>query len=328
MKHFPIFIALEGRRVVLSGGGEVALAKLRLLMKTEAQLIVFAPRPAREINGWAAQGHLTLLRRALEPGDAHGAALFYAADDDPVEDARTSALARADGALVNIVDNLTDSQFITAAIVDRDPVIVAVGTEGAAPVLARAIKADIEAILPITLGPLARAAHGFRARAETLPSGRVRRTFWSDFLLRAGPEALARDADVNLHQVLETHMQKHLSADRTAGHITFATVTSHDPELLAQKTHRVLHEADLVLHTKNTPPAVLELARREARFDALPSDAQPLIDAARRGEHVICLCDAAIDAHLITACHRAGVSIQIIPGIAPTPTLAPLEEIA
>ncbi|MEQ9258710.1 MAG: NAD(P)-dependent oxidoreductase, partial [Roseovarius sp.] len=113
MKHFPIFVALEGRRVVLSGGGEAALAKLRLLLKTEARLTVFSPAPAEEILRWQAEGRLTLVPRAMEPGDATCAALFYAADEDEAEDARTAALARADGALVNIVDNLADSQFIT-----------------------------------------------------------------------------------------------------------------------------------------------------------------------------------------------------------------------
>ena len=87
-------------------------------------------------------------RRALEPGDALCAMLFYAANDDDAEDARVAALARADGALVNSVDNLAASQFITPAMVDRDPVTVAIGTEGAAPVLARMIKADLEARLP------------------------------------------------------------------------------------------------------------------------------------------------------------------------------------
>src|SRR5690554_5991803 len=93
LKHFPIFIALEGRRVVLSGGGDAALAKLRLLMKTEAHLTVFAADPAPELSAWADEGRLALVRRAMAPGDALCAVLFYAADEDPVEDARTVALA-------------------------------------------------------------------------------------------------------------------------------------------------------------------------------------------------------------------------------------------
>ena len=78
----------------------------------------------------------------------------YGANDEAVEDARAAAIGRAAGVLVNIVDNLEDSAFITPAIVDRDPVTVAIGTEGAAPVLARKIKAEIEEMLPAALGAL------------------------------------------------------------------------------------------------------------------------------------------------------------------------------
>ena len=181
MNHFPIFLNTAGRRIVLSGGGDAALAKLRLLMKTTANITVFAPNAAPEIEGWAQDRKLTLIRRAIEPGDAMCAALFYAADEDAVEDKRTAAIAHADGALVNIVDNLADSQFITPAIVDRDPVTVAIGTEGAAPVLARAIKADLEEKLPTSLGTLAAIGKAFRKAADALPFGRARRDFWRDY---------------------------------------------------------------------------------------------------------------------------------------------------
>ncbi|MEE4187501.1 MAG: NAD(P)-dependent oxidoreductase, partial [Roseobacter sp.] len=92
MDHFPVFLRVHGRRIILSGGGEAALAKLRLLMKTTGHISVFAAQPAPEIVKWAAEGKLALHRRAMEPGDALCAALFYAADEDACEDARTTAL--------------------------------------------------------------------------------------------------------------------------------------------------------------------------------------------------------------------------------------------
>src|SRR6056297_1881052 len=190
MQHFPIFVQLAGRRVVVFGGGAAALAKLRLLMKTEARLTVIARAPDPQIAAWAAAGRLALLRRAGAPGDALCAALAYAASDDPAEDARLAALARADGARVNMVDNLAGSDFITPAIVDRDPVTVAIGTEGTAPVLARRIKRDLEERLPTDLGPLARAGKAFRPEAEALPPGRPRRDFWARFYFERGAEAL------------------------------------------------------------------------------------------------------------------------------------------
>ncbi len=144
MRHFPIFISVEGRRIIVSGGQEAALAKLRLLLKTTASITVYAQNVHKDIILLADKGKIKLVNRPLARGDAICATLFYGANEHSVEDARSAKIAREEGALINIVDNLEDSQFITPAIVDRDPVTIAIGTEGAAPVLARAIKADLE----------------------------------------------------------------------------------------------------------------------------------------------------------------------------------------
>ncbi|NND42936.1 MAG: uroporphyrinogen-III C-methyltransferase, partial [Silicimonas sp.] len=297
MKHFPIFLAVEGRPIVVSGGGEAALAKLRLLMKTEARLTVIAAEPIAQIAALAAEGKLTLIRRTQQPGDATGAALFYAANDDPVEDGRGTALAQTDGALTNWVDNLEKSQFITPAIVDRDPVTVAIGTEGAAPVLARAIKADLEERLPASLGILARVGKAFRAAADALPMGQRRRAFWSDYYFRAGPQTLESKGEDGLDDALGTLLAQHLRQSDQPGRVTFVGAGPGDPELLTLKARRALHEADVVIHDRLVTPQILELARREATLIAAgkkgfgPSMAQAQIDAlivehALAGAHV------------------------------------------
>jgi len=273
MKHFPIFVALEGRRVVLSGGGEAALAKLRLLLKTQAALTVFAPNPAPEITIWAAEGRLTLNRRALEAGDCRDAVLVYAASEDAAEDARISAIARAEGALVNIVDNLEDSQFITPAIVDRDPVTVAIGTEGAAPVLARAIKADLEARLPASLGTLARIGKAFRKAVDVLPMGRRRRDFWADYYFKSGPRALEQGGETDVQDALDTLLSRFRTRQDRAGHVAFVGAGPGDPDLLTLKARKALDQADVVIHDRLVTPQILDLARREAI----------LIDAGKQG---------------------------------------------
>ena len=331
MKHFPIFLAVEGRRVVVSGGGEAALAKLRLLLKTEARLTVIAREAVPEIEALADKGRLTLVRRTMEAGDALRAALFYAANDDPVEDARVTALAQTDGALTNWVDNLERSQFITPAIVDRDPVTVAIGTEGAAPVLARAIKADMEERLPASLGILARAGKAFRAAAEALPAGRVRRAFWSDFYFRSGPEAYDKGGEKSLGDTLDGLLRRHLDGSPGSGRVTFVGAGPGDPELLTLKARRALHEADVVIHDRLVTPQILDLARREARIiDAGkegfgPSVAQFDIDAlivehALGGAHVVRLKsgDPTVFGRLdeeMDACTTADVPFSIIPGV-------------
>ncbi|MEM6589156.1 MAG: siroheme synthase CysG [Pseudomonadota bacterium] len=331
MKHFPIFVALEGKRVVLSGGGEAAVAKLRLILKTEAQVSVFAEEADQEILDWAEEGRLTYIPRALETGDVVGATLFYAADEDEFEDARTSTIARVEGALANIVDNLQDSQFITPAIVDRDPVTVAIGTEGAAPVLARAIKADIEEQLPSTLGTLARIGKAFRHAVEVLPFGRPRRDFWRDYYFDAGPRAMEDDGEEGINNALEALLNTHKKRERREGHVAFVGAGPGDPELLTLKARKALDEADVVIHDRLVSPDILELARREAIIiDAGkkgfgPSTEQNeinnlIVEHALKGAQVVRLKggDPTMFARLdeeIAALDGAGVSWNIVPGI-------------
>jgi uroporphyrin-III C-methyltransferase/precorrin-2 dehydrogenase/sirohydrochlorin ferrochelatase len=331
MKHFPIFLAVEGRRIVLSGGGEAALAKLRLLFKTESHITVFAPTPALEIENWAAEGRLTLQRRVMAPGDTLCAALFYAADEDEREDARTSAIARADGALVNIVDNLEDSQFITPAIVDRDPVTVAIGTEGAAPVLARSIKANVEARLPATLGTLARIGKAFRKAVEVLPMGRRRRDFWAEFYFNEGPRALEDGGEVKVNNTLQALLKKHETAPDRVGHVAFVGAGPGDPELLTLKARKALDTANVVIHDRLVTPEILELARREAvlinagKEGFGPSMTQDEINAritqhAAQGAQVVRLKggDPTVFGRLddeIEAVEAAGIAWHIVPGI-------------
>lgn len=330
MQHFPIFLSIAGRRIVLSGGGDAALAKLRLLFKADAHLTVFAKEPDPQIENWAAQGRLTLIRRPMEPGDTLCAALFYAADEDATEDARTTALARADGALTNIVDNLQDSQFITPAIVDRDPVTIAIGTEGAAPVLARAIKADLEEKLPTGLGTLARIGKAFRKAADTLPFGRPRRDFWRDYYFNAGPKALAEGPDA-VQPALDDLLADHLTKPAREGHVAFVGAGPGDPELLTLKARRALDEADVIIHDRLIAPEILELARREATLiDAGkegfgPSMSQDdinalIIEHARTGAQVVRLKggDATVFGRLdeeIDAVDGASIGWHIVPGI-------------
>ncbi len=325
MKHFPIFMALEGRRVVLSGGGEAALAKLRLLLKTEANISVVAAEAAPEIEAWAESGKLTLIPRAMEPGDALCATLFYAANEDDAEDARVAQLAHLDGALVNIVDNLEDSQFITPAIVDRDPVTVAIGTEGAAPVLARSIKKSLEEQLSPNLGLMARIGKAFRAKVEALPFGAKRRAFWSDYYA-----ADVGDADV-AQERLEGLLDKHLHAPEREGWVDLVGAGPGDPELLTLKARKALDNADVVIYDRLVAPEILELARREAVMlsagkegfgPSVTQDAinEMIVSHAQSGAHVVRLKsgDPTVFGRLdeeIEACEAAGVTWTIVPGI-------------
>ena len=191
MRFFPVFLDLDHQPVLVVGGGEQAAQKIRLLAKTKARIRVLAPEPCDEIVGSrSALVSVTLEPRALVARDLAGVRLAYVALDDDAEAARAVAMCRAAGVPVNAVDRQELCDFITPAIVDRDPLVVAIGTEGTAPVLARQLKARLEAMLPARLGGLARWAASLRARAAgAIAGGSARRRFWDGFF--DGPVARA-----------------------------------------------------------------------------------------------------------------------------------------
>jgi uroporphyrin-III C-methyltransferase/precorrin-2 dehydrogenase/sirohydrochlorin ferrochelatase len=331
MKHFPVFLNVDQRRIVVSGGGEAALAKVRLLLKTSARIAIYSRTVSPELINLASSANIEIFSRPIGQGDASTSVLFYAANDDEAENYRVSNLARQDGALVNWVDNLDGSDFLTPAIVDRDPVTVAIGTEGAAPVLARAIKADFEERLPRSLGILARIGKTFRAAAEALPLGRRRRDFWSDFYFRSGPRAFDENGEAGLAENLDVLLGEHLDRTSDAGHVYFVGAGPGDPELLTLKARKLLHNADVVIHDRLVTKEILELARREALIvDAGkegfgPSTDQSDINAllvkhARQGAHVVRLKsgDPTVFGRLdeeIEAVTAEDIDHTIVPGI-------------
>ncbi|MGI9417332.1 MAG: siroheme synthase CysG, partial [Geminicoccaceae bacterium] len=257
--------------------------------------------------------------------------LLYAANDDAIEDFRAASIGRAAGALVNVVDDLEHSQFITPAIVDRDPVTVAIGTEGAAPMLARQIKAETEERLAVDVGRLARIAKAFRPIAEALPTGRARRWFWSRYYDDVGPDALRQGGDVAVLAALRTLLADAQERRPEPGRVAIIGAGPGDPDLLTLKARRKLHDADVVIHDRLVALEVLELARREAllidvgKMPGGPSWRQDDINAlmvehAAGGAHVARLKsgDPAIYGRLdeeMDALDAAGIAFEIIPGI-------------
>lgn len=266
MRHFPIFLELSGRRVAVSGAGSAAVPKLRLLLKTDSNISVYGRRPAPLVREWAAEGRLELFEREIGPADVDGAALLYCANDDPDSDSRAAAMGKQAGALVNVVDNLEDSEFITPAIIDRDPVVIAIGTEGAAPVLARKLKSDFEPQLPMSLGPLAEAGRAFRDTAARLRPGRDRREFWAAFFEREGPEAYETGGFPAAIRCLGRLFRDAERRPRRAGIAAFVGVGPGDPALMTLQASRFVDGADVIVHDASIPEPVLEMARREAEF--------------------------------------------------------------
>lgn len=331
MRHFPVFLNVQNKRILVTGAGECAIAKLRLLLKTEAEIIVFATDIDPQVESWEEAGLLKIVRRKLQMDDFYNTAMIYAAEDDAVLDATTAAKAKMANVLYNIVDNLQESEFITPAIVDRDPVTVAIGTEGTAPVLARKIKAEIEKSLPNELGLLAKLAEYFRPKASRLPMGRVRRTFWSRYFYDDGPSALREGGKRGVARTLNRLFAEAQGSGDEKGKVFLVGAGPGDPDLLTRKALKVLHEADVVIHDRLVAPEILELARREAElietgkkgFGASwkQEDINALmVEHASQGAQIVRLKsgDPTVFGRLdeeMDALDEAGISFEIIPGI-------------
>ena len=257
MRYFPLFYDLQNARVIVVGGGEEALRKVRLLLKTPARLDIIADEIHTEL---ASEPRVNWLAKTYHASLLIDAALVISADAR--FNAEVSADAKKLGIPINAVDDAALSSFIVPAIVDRDPVVVAIGTEGSAPVLAQTIRTKVDALLPINLGHVARRAAGLRKLvAEKLAHGQPRRAFWADFFFGSVAEAeKSKDKvayELALGDALFNHSQAKLQRVSTL-------VIPAELDLLSLRDHRALMEADFIVHPSDAPTALLEMARRDA----------------------------------------------------------------
>lgn len=275
MKYFPLFLDLAGKKVVISGAGTTAVPKIRLLLKTNALIEVFGKKPELDIVNWHSQGKLNHFDREVTSEDLDNCVLLYGADNNLEKDKKILTLGEAHGVLVNIVDNLELSQFITPAIVDRDPVTVAIGTEGTAPVLARKIKARIEELLPVSLGKIAKISTTFRSRVASKLSTVQIRTFWGSIfegMLQKNVHELPEDKII---ENLTTSLENFDADNAEKSVFYFVEAGVNDPDLLIVKARRLIENADIIFYDHKVSKYILELARREAHFIDLDQRTSP-----------------------------------------------------
>ena len=315
MRYFPIFFDLQDRPVTVVGGTEEALRKIRLLLKTGAVINVIAPEIHEEL---AANPRVNWIAKGYHAGLLEGAALVYSADAALNE--RVAADAQALGIPVNAVDNPDISTFIVPSIVDRDPVVVAIGTEGTAPILGQGLRARIDAMLPQTLGDLARAASDLRERvASTLPPGNRRRAFWYRFFFGDVRDAFIAGESCNYLSGVEKLFDS--EAHPPKGRVAFVGVNSEDPELLTIKAQRKLHEADVIVHDRAVVPAILEMARRDAvrvpvKGELYDGATDILLSEARAGKLVVRLSAGEPSLEETVSVAAEGIAFDTVPAVA------------
>ena len=263
MRYFPLFADLEAAGVLVAGGGEQAAQKVRLLRKTNARITVVSDAVTDELRELERQGAIAIVPRAFVAHDLDGQRLAYAATGDRIVDAAVSQAAQARGIPVNVVDVPELSTFITPAIVDRAPVTVAIGTEGAAPVLAREIKTRLEGWLPANLGALAARAQGLRSVVATrVPDGRARRRLWERLLQGPFRRAVLSGAETEATRIFAAEMAG--SQEPSTGRVSLIGCGPGDPDLLTLKALQRMQEADVLVIDRLVNPKILDYARRDA----------------------------------------------------------------
>lgn len=273
----PVFFKLDGRRVLLVGGGDGAAWKAELLAAAGADVLVCSDAPGDAMTrlvGLPTRGRIRLAPEPWSVCDMFGAALAIGAIDDLAAAARFAAAARAAGIPVNVVDKPEFCDFQFGALVNRSPLVIAISTDGAAPVFGQAIRARIETLLPGGFQRWAAAAKAWRAGFQkTAPDFRTRRRFWETFTRRAleQPDRAPSEQDFEACLAAAAAHSDGAGAPRpSAGQVMLVPIAAHRPtaevvERLTLKAVRLLGAADVVAHDAAVPAAVLDLARRESR---------------------------------------------------------------
>lgn len=330
MRFLPIFLDLQAGPVLLVGAGDLVRAKLRLLLSAGARVRWFAVDGDYD-SGLDSEA-AGRVERAGDPlsADLNGVIAILCAGAGELGET-VAARARAAGIPVNVMDDLTHSTFIFPAIVDRGDVVVAVGTGGSSPVVARRVREKIESILPARIGDLAAFIGRWRKPMQArLPEMSDRRTFWERIvdgpigaLVLSGRE---REAERALDAIEDP-----IAFASERGLVTLVGAGPGDPDLLTIKALRALQDADVIFYDDLVSPEVLDRARRDAarvsvgRRIGKPGIGQEatnrlMIEAARAGKRAVRLKggDSFIfgrGGEEIAALREAGVAYAVIPGV-------------
>jgi uroporphyrin-III C-methyltransferase/precorrin-2 dehydrogenase/sirohydrochlorin ferrochelatase len=332
MRTFPIFVTVDRKPPLVVGGGELAAVKTRLLLKRAPSVELAAASIVPALEALTHEGRVALLPPRPGVDQVRGRPLVIAATGEDEEDARVAAIARALGVPVNVPDRPALCSFVMPAIVDRGEVTIAIGTEGAAPVLAQRLRAWLERELPLRLDRLARLAREFRdGVAERLPAGRARRKFWEAIFDGDASEAVLSGEEADARRLIGEAIEKAALQQAAPGRVLLVGAGPGDPDLLTLKAVWALKAADVILYDRLAGTKVLEHARREAELipvgkakgaHSVPQEKIQalMIEHASAGKIVVRLKggDPLVFGRAgeeIAALRAAGIDIEIVPGI-------------
>ena len=333
MKLFPIFFDLEAAPVLVIGGGETAVRKVRLLLKANADIRVVTDMPNAELLEMEAHGQVTLFKRHYKASDLKDVKLVISATDVYHVDLKVSKLTKKRDIPVNVPDQPGLSSFVMPAIVDRSPIVIAIGSGGSAPVLVRNIREKIEGLLPARLGMLAKFADNFRDTVKVMrPRGSDRRTFWEHFFQSSIADHVLRGQDNTARKLtFDAINNPKARFGFQNGQVTIIGTGPGDPDLLTFRAVHVMQRADIVLYDNLVSNDVLEYVRRDAERVFVGKKSgnhwlsqkqinQLMINHARAGHQVARLKGGdpfmfGRGGEELEVLREAGISAKVVPGI-------------
>lgn len=260
MDYFPLFHRLEDQKVLVVGGGVIALRKISLLERSCDQIHVIAPEIHSEIKQ---KSSCVCNERNYQAEDLKGSYLVVVATDDQQLNQQISKQAKADGILVNVVDDPELCNCIFPSIVDRNPLLIAITSSGKAPVLARSIRAKLESTIPASYGQLAQLVGKFRQAVKArFSSMDDRLSFWEKVIHGVTAEHVYAGRLNEAEESLQAELDNPDLQGR--GEVYLVGAGPGDPDLLTFKALRLMQQADVVLYDALVSDAILNLARRDA----------------------------------------------------------------
>lgn len=301
MDYLPAFLSMTGKRAAVVGGGSAAARRVETLARAGARVTVFASQLGDEfhiLRDAAAFDHV-----ASEPtrADLAGCVVCYVATGDDAADERAFAAIRGSRALVNVADRPDLCDFIAPSVVDRSPLVIAISTGGASPMLGRMLKARLESTIPAAYGRLAAFMGKSRALiGANLPTIQARRRFWERVLEGPIAEMVLADNEGLAEVAMASEIEREATGGDIApsGEVYLVGAGPGDPDLLTFRALRLMQKADVVLYDRLVSPGIVDLVRREAeriyvgkrRNDhTLPQEeiGELLVRLAREGKRVL-----------------------------------------
>jgi len=265
MELLPIFLDVKDKPCLVVGGGGTALRKIVSLRRAGASVRVVSPQLDGHLSALAASGAIAHQGRAFEDHDLDGACLVIAATDDRAINQRVAQLAGERGTPVNVVDQPQDCSFIMPSVIDRSPVVIAVSTSTASPVLARLLRSRLESMIPAGYGRLGELCGRYRDAVKArFEHHRDRRLFW-DRVLQG---AVAERVFSGHMEEADAAMARELAAGKASGgmgEVYLVGAGPGDPDLLTFRALRLMQQADAVVYDRLVAKPILDMVRRDAK---------------------------------------------------------------